>query len=81
MTGTLVGSAWEPESRIPQSVVVEYESGKKIETIPLIKQVRTVVTTASTVESSMIKKARTEQNRVILDGHTGYVDLKLHNFD
>ena len=49
----------------PQPVVVEYESGQKTSSYAL--ECSTLVTTAS------IPMARTEQNRVILDRHTGYL--------
>lgn len=68
--------SWEPESSLPQSVVREFETGQKMQTVTNTADSYglvscTLVPLASSVGSPITKKARTEEQRVIIDENTG----------
>lgn len=74
--------SWEPESSLPESVVREFESGHKVETVQTTTssygQQRTTLVPSAVSDDSLpsSKKARLDGEN-ILDGNTGYV---IHNF-
>ena len=67
---------WEPETRLPQSVIKKIEDGHTIQTAPKTSScygLNSTTLVVTTSDSSPSKKPRTETSPTTLKGNTGFV--------